>query len=330
MSGSNLTHVSQAMLLAAGLGTRLWPLTADRAKPAVPFLGRPLVDGCVALLARHEIPRAVVNTHYRAASIRAALPEERPHGVDVAFSHEEEILGTAGGLALARDRGLLDAARHTLIVNAKLHTDLDLGDVLEAHHASGAAVTMVLRTNVEREAFREVLVSDGWVRGFGEGRVPKGERPLLFTGVHVISPEVLRSLEPRFSDTVADVYPPLIAAGRVRAHVDDRGRWWEFSTVERYLGLHHRASAEGFGADVVLGEGARVAPVARVSRSVLWEGASVAAGAEVDACVLGAGVHVPEGAKLQRVAVVRKDRVGDVERGTVVGDNVHVPISAPP
>src|SRR5207249_3894798 len=108
----------------------------------------------------------------------------------------------------------------------KLFTDLDLGAALRAHEASGAAVTMVLRTNRDRELFREVKVDGGRVTGFGAGRAPEGRGPLLFTGVHVVAPEVVRSMPCVFSDTVADVYPPLIAAGRVAAHVDDGGRWW--------------------------------------------------------------------------------------------------------
>ena len=140
------------MVLAAGLGTRLWPLTADRAKPAVPFLGRPLVEGVVALLGEHGIDRAVVNTHYQPLGVEAALDAAADLGVDVAFSHEPDILGTAGCLAEALARGLLSADRPTLVINGKLHTDIDLGAAIEAHVASGAQVTMVLRPNPRRAA----------------------------------------------------------------------------------------------------------------------------------------------------------------------------------
>lgn len=317
---------AQAMLLAAGLGTRLWPLTSDRAKPAVPFLGRPLIAGVVELLAQHGIRRAVVNTHYQPASIHAALADAR--GVEVRYSHEAEILGTAGGLAKGLAEGLLSPDLPTLIVNAKLYTDLDLAAVLRTHRATGAKVTMALRTNAAREAFREVLVTGDRVTGFGIGRTPdpRSERPLLFTGVHVISPEVLRGIRPGYSDTVADVYPPLIAAGEVAAHVDDAGRWWELSTLERYLGLHRQAAEEGLGPDVVLSPGASVAPGAQVRRAILWEGASVPAGADLEDVVLAAGVTLPAGARLRRVVVVRRDRAGPIERGTVEGELIHVPV----
>jgi NDP-sugar pyrophosphorylase family protein len=106
----------QVLVLAAGLGTRLWPLTGDRAKPAVPFLGRPLVAHVVDLVARHGLGPVVVNTHYRAESVRAALADAP---VPVRFSHEVEILGTAGAIRHALDQGLLADARHLLVISAR-------------------------------------------------------------------------------------------------------------------------------------------------------------------------------------------------------------------
>lgn len=301
------------MVLAAGLGTRLWPLTADRAKPAVPFLGRPLVAGIVDLLGRHGVERAVVNTHHRPESIHRALeaPAGGAGGVRIAFSHEPAILGTAGALAKAREDRALDRDDTTLVINAKLFTDIDLSIAIRAHCASGAAVTMVLRPNFEREHFREVIVRSDRVVGFGEGRAPKGESPLLFTGIHLIEPEVLAGIPLRECDTVSDIYPPLIEAGRVAAHLD-QGRWWEFSTLERYLELHQRAYEEGLGPAVSCSSGASVDPAARVTRSVLWEGAEVRAGAEVDNAVLGAGVIVAEGERIRDAVIVRRDVLGGI------------------
>jgi mannose-1-phosphate guanylyltransferase len=316
----------QAMLLAAGLGTRLWPLTCDRAKPAVPFLGKPLIAGLIDLLARHGFDRAVVNTHHLPESIARALAET-PHNVDVRLSHEPEILGTAGALAKALASGALDPARPTIVINAKLYTDIDLGRVAEAHAASGALVTMVLKPNVEREHFREVLVEGDRIVGFGAGRVPEGPNPLLFTGIHVLEPEVVATIPLAFSDTVQDVYPPLIRDRRVAAHIDHDGRWWEFSTLARYHSLHVRAAEEGFGADVSLSEGARVSPRAIAHRAVLWENASIEDGAVVEDAVLGSDVVIPRGAIVRSAVVVRRDRVDDADRGTpLFSEYLQVPL----
>ncbi|MCC7382551.1 MAG: NDP-sugar synthase [Deltaproteobacteria bacterium] len=318
---------AQAMVLAAGLGTRLWPLTADRAKPAVPFIGKPLVVWVLDLLAAHGVTRATLNTHHRPTSIARAI--RGVHELELAISHEETILGTAGALAKARDEGLLDRRRTTLIINAKLFTDLDLTSALRAHEQSGAAVTMVLRRNPERAAFREVLVGGDRVIGFGASIEPRGADPLLFTGVHLIDAAVLAAIPAgRECDTIRDVYPPLIAAGRVHAHVDDRGRWWEFSTLARYLDLHRRASAEGLGADVVLGAGASIAEGAEVRSSVLWENATVGEGAVLDQVVVGAEVLIPPGLRLTRAAVICASHAGGaIPQGEIRGDLIVVPIA---
>lgn len=337
------------MVLAAGLGTRLWPLTADRAKPAVPFLGKPLIAGILELLERSGFDAAVVNTHHLPGSITAAIAQARLHHLEVELSHEPEILGTAGALAKARAAGLLSLEEPTLIINAKLYTDLDLGAVVEAHRRSGATVTMALRSNAEREQFREVLVSDGRVTGFGprpprarpgeapavaeprRAETPAGPLPLLFTGVHVVEAALVRELPVQNLDTVADVYPPLIAAGRVAAHVDDRGRWWELSTLERYLALHHRAFEQGIGPESSLSPGASIAPGATVERAVLWEDARVEAGATARDVVLGRGAIVPAGATLERAVLVRREHAGEPERGTPwLGGQLRVPLAVPP
>lgn len=290
----------QAMLLAAGLGTRLHPLTADRAKPAVPFLGKPLIFGLTELLAQHGITRAVANTHHLPESVHAAL---KGAPIEVALSHETEILGTAGALAAARDRGLLDPDQSTLIINAKLYTDLDLSAFAKTHERSNAKVSMLLRPNVNKEVFREVLVEGDRVIGLGPGRRPTGDHPLLFTGIHIIAPEVLRGIPNRTCDTVADIYPPLIEARQVAAHVEPAGRWWEFSTLERYLDLHLRMQS------VSLSPGAAIDPGADVERSVLWEHARVEAGATVKDSILGAGVVIGRGEVVEREAIVAGLRV---------------------
>ena len=294
----------QVMMLAAGLGTRLWPLTEGRGKPAVPFLGRPLVRGMLDWLVSHGATRFVVNTHHRAASIHHAL-QDVPAGIDVAFSHEETILGTAGCLALARQRGLLDTRRTTLIVNAKLVTSLDVTSALHAHRSRGARITMILRSNLQREAFTSVRVENDWVQGFGPSRVPEGPHPLLFTGVHFLEPEVLTQAEPQFSDTIKDLYPPQIMARKVLAHVDDSGTWLEASTLERYLDLQLQA----LGSGVHQTSSAQIDPQAEVSRVVLGARSSIGS-AQLSDSVLLDGARIEDGVRLHRV---------------VVGENVVVP-----
>ena len=326
----------QAMVLAAGLGTRLWPLTADRGKPSVPFLGRPLIQGIVELLAQHGFDRAVVNTHHRPESIRTAISGASAGKMQVRLSHEPEILGTAGCIAKALSEGALAQDEPVLVINAKLHTNVDLAKAMQAHQRSGAEVTMVLKPNAARAHFREVLIEGAPARvvGFGEGRVPKGPDPLLFTGIHVLSPKVCASIPIAFCDTIHDIYPPLIEAGTVHAHLDRDSRWWEFSTVERYFELHQRAAALGMGDPVSLSPGARIDQGASVQRSILWEDAAVQANARVDDCVLGAGVQIRSGESIKGFAVIRAELAQTPQSphsaqppGEPWGDRLRVPLA---
>lgn len=319
------------MILAAGLGTRLWPLTLDRAKPAVPFLGQPLIRQLVRHVRRSGAERIVVNTHHQPESVVEALDESSDDARPlVAFSHEHQILGTGGAIGWAIAQGLLRRDEPLVVVNGKLFTDIDLVMALKAHLETRAAVTMVLKNNPTKAHFREVLVDGMRVVGFGEGRVPTGPAPFLFTGIHIISPEVLTGIPAQVSDTVADIYPPWIEQGRVHAHIVD-GRWWEFSTLERYLGLHRQAASEGLCPDVVLSPGARVAAEASATRAVLWEGARVEAGATVRNAVVGAGVVISGGERVEDAVVVRSSLVAGAEmergdQGFVWGDRFVVPV----
>lgn len=294
----------QAMVLAAGLGTRLRPLTDRTAKPAVPFLGVPVVTRIVRQLVRAGFDRVVVNLHHRADSVRRALA-----GLPVDFSEETDVLGTAGGPGWARARGLVRGDEPLLIVNGKIHTDIDFAAIHADHVTSSTAVSMVLVENRERMPFREVHVRDGRVVGFGADRSPEGSAPLAFTGIHVLSPEVVGQLPTRFADTVRDVYPGWMAAGRVGAQVVD-GRWWELSTPERYLGLHLRARHLGLAERV---SDAVVAPNATVTESVVWDDVHIGPDVRLRRCVVVSGARLPPGLEEDHAVLVPSSDGASVE-----------------
>ena len=155
----------KAMILAAGFGTRLFPLTIDRTKPAIPFLGKPLVGYVAEYIARFGFKEVVVNLHHQPNSVVRALGDGSDFGVKIHYTLEEpDILGTAGAL---------DNARHFLedetflIVNGKIITDIDISEALETHKRTGALATMVLKENPRRERFTVVDTEDGLVTGFG-------------------------------------------------------------------------------------------------------------------------------------------------------------------
>src|SRR5712692_4321390 len=154
----------KGMILAAGYGERLWPLTADRTKPALPVLGKPLVGYVAEYLAGFGIKEVVVNLHHRPESVRAALGDGSRFGVRLQYVHEPVILGTSGALDNARD--LLEGET-LVVVNGKIITDIDLHAALETHRQRKALATLVLQKNAARERFSTIETHDGLITGFG-------------------------------------------------------------------------------------------------------------------------------------------------------------------
>ena len=315
----------KAMILAAGFGTRLWPLTEDRTKPAIPFLNRPLISYSVEYLASFGVRDIIINLHHQPDSVRLPLGDGSALGVRIQYSLEDEILGTSGAMDRVRDSLM---GEDFVVMNGKIVTDIDLGAAIRIHREQEAIATLVLRENGSGERFSIVEVDErNRIKKFagfptGESSAP----PLMFTGIQVLSPRVFDFIpRDRFSHSTVDVYPKAIAEGEtVMAHVDS-GYWYEMSTLDRYL----EASllfASRRGDALVRGSGCLIEEGADVSESVLWDRVSVAKGARVNHAIIGDGVRIPEGARVERAVVVRRDVVNDMERGEVVGDNVIVPL----
>ena len=213
------------MILSAGYGTRLWPLTEDRTKPAIPILGKPLVGYVAEYLARNGCDEIVVNLHHRPESVRKALGDGSRFGVTLRYVEEPGILGTSG--AMDNARALLDGATF-VVVNGKIITDIDLHAAFETHRRAEALATLVLMPNVARERFTVVETADGLLRGFGgmaNLEKPGGEQgeevPLMFTGIQILEPRIFDYI-PRgvFSHSTTDVYPQAISQGeRIAVHV---------------------------------------------------------------------------------------------------------------
>jgi NDP-sugar pyrophosphorylase family protein len=320
----------KAMILAAGLGTRLWPLTEDRTKPAVPFLGKPLIHYSVEYVRAVGIRDVVVNLHHKPESMHEALGDGSRLGVKIEYSYETEILGTGG--ALDKVRELLDDHDDFVVMNGKVVTDLDLAAAIETHRRRDAIATLVLKPNHRREHFTIVHLDDqgdiarfeGFPDDASNREIPGS--PLMFTGIQVLSPRIFEFIpRHRFSHTTTEAFPAAIRAGeRVAAHVGD-GEWREMSTLERYLG-ESLAAMEARGLEVVAGERTVVDEGATVTRSVLWNDVRIERGAAVTEAVLGDGVVVREGERIERSVVVRAAIAARIERGEVRGDNLVVPL----
>ena len=339
----------RGMVLCAGLGTRLRPLTNRWPKPAMPLLAGPLFRYSLATLRRAGITEVGINTHHLPEVMEATARAEVAGPLEV--SHETgEIQGTGGGV-----RGLKKflSGDDFVVLNGDVLFALDLRPVLEAHRASGAAATMVLLPMPEGEKYNPVeLDADGSVRRIA-GKGPGG--PKLsgwhFTGVHVMTPKVFDFMAPAGPEDInRDVYVKMIEHGlTVRGHVLDENPYWsDLGTPQRYLTTHEhllfgQVPQASFGERGPFSGHPRLAaplngwqhPTARVHDDVKFAGPAffgagcvVEQGVRLGAAVsIGAGATVGQGARLNRVAVLDGARVpsGAQVSDAIIGADSIVP-----
>ena len=298
----------RAIVLSAGYGTRLWPLTEDRTKPAIPILGKPLVGYVAEYLAGYGIDEIVVNLHHRPDSVRRALGDGSRFGVKLHYVEEPEILGTSGALDNTRAFFKHDTF---VVVNGKIITDIDLNAALETHRAVNALATLVLLPNTRRERFSVVETEGSRIKRFGGMPVDSGagEAPLMFTGIHILEPGILEYV-PRgvFSDSVVDVYPKAMANGEILAAHVASGKWRELSTLKRYLDISVellREESQSF----VAGVNGAISASATLTDAVLWDNVEVGAGARINQAVLADNVKINAGEVIENAVVVPRQLI---------------------
>ena len=297
------------MVLAAGLGTRLQPLTHFRAKPAVPLLGRPLIHSALELIGKLGVQECVINLHHLPDSVRRAVLAI-PNGLQIRFSHEPAILGTAGALARVRERF---RDRTVILANGKIHFEEELGPALDFHCKCDAWATLILAPFRMGMPFNPVWVdASRLIRSFRSIRSERGDplppaaglEPYVFTGVHILGPKVLELIPDQPYETVRDLYPRLMDSGKpVAGYVSD-GFWCETSTPERYLAksveVLGRRGLQGLdfsetGARIdrsVVGFRTRLGDGCGIIRSVIWDQVNLARDTQVENSVVVDGVEI--------------------------------------
>lgn len=220
-------RITQAILLAAGLGTRLKPLTLTLPKPLLPLDGELLVDHQLKFLAAAGVRDVAINLHHLGQMIRNHVGDGSRFGLAVRYSDEPAILGTGGGIRKAAsllDRGPLVA------LNADALIAVNLADVIERHFRARAAATMVVKELKAGDAYRPLLVEDdGMVKGFDGGKH-------FYTGLQIMGDEFLSSLPPsgRPSCLIEDGYRRALAEGKPIAAFIHAGFFSDLGTTERY------------------------------------------------------------------------------------------------
>lgn len=300
----------KAMILAAGLGTRLRPLTLEIAKPAMPLLGKPLVARLIERLAREGATEFRVNLHHAPDTVRAVFRTPPWDALPVSFSYEPQILGTAGGLKA--NEAFLDDATF-IMANADVVADFSLQEALAYHRGHSALATMILyRQEPPFRFFPMRIDQEGRVRNF-KGTCPGGDlRPqtYVFTGIHILEPAIFQYIpDGRFCEINDEVYPKALANGEKILGFPVEGYWNDLGEPARYLGAQKDlflqnstgprtclstdvtiADSATVGPFVSAGRGCVIEPGAVVENAILLENVTIRKGAVVRNCVIGPGV----------------------------------------
>jgi mannose-1-phosphate guanylyltransferase len=297
-----------ALLLTAGLGTRLRPLTRDRAKPALPVAGITLVERLIERVRHAGVSNLLLNLHYRPDTITAVVGDGSGLGVRVRYSWEVPLLGSGGGPR--RAFGLVPDDRLWL-VNGDTFTDVDLAAMAADHARSDALVTMALIPNPAPEQYGGVVVNDdGVVTAF----VPRGAPGPTwhFVGVQIAERDTFASLpDGKPADSVGPLYRALIAGryGSVRAFRSDAS-FIDIGTPRDYLD----ACLAMAGARLVTGARFEASPSADLDACVVWDDVRIGARARLRRAVIGDSVVLPDGFTADDVVILQSPHGLEVTR----------------
>ena len=224
------------MILAAGLGTRLRPLTANIPKPLLPVGGIPIIVWNLFLLRQHGIKEVMINLHHLGHMIEKKLGDGSQWGMRIQYSIEPIILGTGGGIKKVES---FFEGEPFLVINGDTLIELDLTKLLEKHRGGNGVATMVLREDpkVERWGVIETNLDHQVINILGRGRKiaptdPPG-LPYMFAGVHVIDPLLLRHCPQGQPSSIIDGYVAELEGGAVIQGYIAKGYWSDIGTEER-------------------------------------------------------------------------------------------------
>jgi len=297
-----MATIRHALVLAAGLGTRLRPLTFVRAKAAMPIAGEPLIWRFSRWLVGWGVSDLVVNLHHLPETITAVLGDGSDLGGSIRYSWEQpHVLGTAGGPRRALS---ILGADTFFIANGDMLTDVNRDALAAAHAAWGALVTLAVIVNPDPMWYGGVAVDgDSRVTGF----VPRGPRAtgsFHFVGVQVASAEAFADLpDNQEANSIGGVYDRLIASepGSVRAFVSDAS-FRDIGTVGDYVETSRAIAWQDASAG--RRSGATLEPSA-ADNAIVWDNVEIGAGARLENCIVTDGVRVPSRACYRHVVLLR-------------------------
>jgi mannose-1-phosphate guanylyltransferase len=289
----------KAIILAAGLGTRLRPLTRNKPKALIPVANRPIISRNIDYLRFSGVQRIMVNAHHHYQQLLDYLDEKKSFDIEIDVHVEPEILGTGGGIRNCMD---LRHSGHFIVMNGDVLTNIDLAKARDHHRKAGHIATLVLHY---REPYNSVLIDNRYqIIEIGLRNNPAG---LAFTGIHILEPEVLQKIPEQGYSDIIDCYKAMIDSGEsIGAYVSENHYWHDIGTPEGYISANKEilvrnntpfAISPGSVLDpsarledwAVIGEASCLEKGVRIGRSILWDNVTVRADKRVQDSILTSG-----------------------------------------
>lgn len=333
----------RAMVLAAGMGSRLGGLSDELPKPLLPVCNHPLLSYALSLCRGHGIQDVAINLHHLGHLITNTLGTGAQFGLDLHYSTETHLLGTGGGVRKMAHFLTHDLREPCFVLNGKLVLDVDLEAVLALHRVTGAVATLVLKETPDADTWGPVEVDmDGRICSILGHKAPhKAKPPLfrcLFTGVQIVEPGLLLRLpKHEASCIVRQGYLPALSDGEILSGFVMPGYFHEHSTPERFLRGNLKLLRDKTVLSHPPGPLVGVSPRAHVSsKATLSPPVCVGAGAVVSdgvhlgpEVVLGEGAVVQPGVELRRCVVFPHTLVRKTEQSAIITPRHTYPIVLP-
>ncbi len=304
----------KALILSAGFGTRLHPITHHIPKPLIPVGGLTLLDFHIAKLASYGIKDIVINTHHLHTKIKKHVLSSSFKGVRFHLLHEKDILGTGGAVKNAEH---ILKSEPFLLVNSDIVYDFDLAAIMRSFNRTCPMALMVLKRTKRKHLQRVLTDRQGQVVSIGKPEKNERKRRHLFTGIHIISPDIFSYIpRKKFCCINSDIYRALIREGRTISSCFARGYWNDSGLPASYrricrdflngklsslfyrkkAGIIHTCSKRNIRQPVFISHGAKISPHAGIGPNAwIMSGAFVPDGAIVKNAVLLPGTQLKKG-----------------------------------
>ncbi len=303
----------KALILTAGFGTRLRPISFFYPKPTLPVLKKPILHHLFDYLGKYNIKKIALNLHYKSEKIVECV-KNYPHfkEIEFHFSYEHpEILLTAG--AIKKCEKFLKG-ENFFVINGKIITDISLKKLLNRHKRGNYIATIVVKENKDsvKNPYTNVIFSKNReLIGFGEGR---GKKKFFFTGVQIFSPEIFKYIpENRPLHTTTYLFPRLIELGKkIGVMIDEGSSWYEFSTPERY----YTNNFEIFENKDMLnfsGENLNVGGNSYIKKSIIGDNVEINGNSSVEDSILFGNNFIGGSSRIKKCVILDGIELQDVE-----------------